>query len=133
MHAFLLLQRVPHVFARWYPRAGWREKRRDVLREGMVRSVRWNMGQRRTAFRPRTMVRDVGEAGGDGEEGGPGGELAPGVVEEEGIQRDPVRAKVLGRMWSEVWKEMIVVCVAVGIVAVVISYSAFRYILRSVW
>ncbi|KAL1941846.1 hypothetical protein VTO73DRAFT_6846 [Trametes versicolor] len=128
MHAFLLLQRVPHVFARWYPRAGWREKRRDVLREGMVRSVRWNLGQRRTAFRPRTMVRDVGE-----EDVGAGGELAPGVAEEEGIQRDPTRAKVLGRMWKEVWKEMIAVCVAVGVVAVAVSYFGLRYILRSVW
>ncbi|OJT08286.1 hypothetical protein TRAPUB_825 [Trametes pubescens] len=134
MHAFLLLQRVPHAFARWYPRAGWRAKRRAVLREGMVRSVWWNMGLRRTTFRPRTMVRDTGEANGDGEgEGGAGGELAPGVVEEEGIQRDPVRGKMLTRMWSEVWKEMIAVCVIVGAVASFVSFIGLRFILRSVW
>ncbi|KAI0371402.1 hypothetical protein BV20DRAFT_203668 [Pilatotrama ljubarskyi] len=125
MHAFLLVQRIPHVFASWYPRRAWLEKRRAVLREGLMRSVRWNLGLRRTTFRPRTMVQDVGL---EGEAGG--GELAPGVVEEEGVKPDPARAKVLTKMWSEVWMEMVGVCVATFAVTGVVGYVGLGYLLN---
>ncbi|RDX46191.1 hypothetical protein OH76DRAFT_902101 [Lentinus brumalis] len=130
MHAFLLLQRVPHYFAHWYPRKGWLEKRREVLREGMMRSVRWNMGMRRTAFRPRTAVRDSPDpAAGVGVHGG---ELAPGVAEAEGVRGDPARAKELTRMWKEVFLEMVGVCVAACAVGGALGYMGIRYILSHV-
>ncbi|KAI0646650.1 hypothetical protein C8Q79DRAFT_682979 [Trametes meyenii] len=124
MYAFLLAQRIPHAFARWYPRRAWLEKRRAVMREGLMRTVRGNLGLRRTAFRPRT---DIGE---DEETGG--GEIAPGVLEEERIETDPERTKMLRKMWSEVWKEMVAVCVAVGVVAITLSLIGLRSAVRYV-
>ncbi|KAI0747158.1 hypothetical protein C8Q80DRAFT_1220314 [Daedaleopsis nitida] len=137
MHAFLLVQRVPHYFARWYPRAGWLEKRRAVLREGMVRTVRWNLGMRRTAFRPRTGIDEVGAGNGE-TRGGPGdseregGQLAPGVAEEEGVRPDPARARLLTRQWKEVLYEMVGVSVAVCVVGGVFGYLGMRYVMSSV-
>ncbi|KAI0824901.1 hypothetical protein BC628DRAFT_1376486 [Trametes gibbosa] len=124
VHAVLALQRAAHAFARCYPRAAWRAKRRAVLREGIVRSVRWNLGQRRTTFRPRTM-RGAREGGGDGDgHGDEGGELAPGVSKEEVVARAPVRAKVLARMWSEVLMEEVAVCAVAGVLGVGVGYVA---------
>ncbi len=120
MHAFLLVQRIPHYFARYYPRRAWLEKRRTALREGMVLTVRWNMGLRRTTFRPRTMGKDKPES--------EGGELAQGVAEEESVHRDPVRARLLTRMWKEVLYEMAFVCAMVGVVGVVLGYVGIRYV-----
>ncbi|KAI0674649.1 hypothetical protein C8Q78DRAFT_967687 [Trametes maxima] len=125
MHAFLLAQRVPHVFARWYPRRAWLEKRRAVMREGLMRTVRGNLGLRRTAFRPRT---DVGE----GEDAG-GGEIAPGVLEDERIQTDPERTRMLRKMWSEVWQEMVFVSVVFGVVASALGFLGLRYVVRFTW
>ncbi|CDO71146.1 hypothetical protein BN946_scf184845.g16 [Trametes cinnabarina] len=107
MHAFLFVQRIPYYFARCYPRKRWLEKRRTVLREGMVRTLWWNLGLSKTTFRPRTMVRD-GHAAPE-ESSAKDGELAPGVAEQEAVRPDPVRAKVLTKLWSEVWQEMVAV------------------------
>lgn len=135
MHACLLVQRVPHYLAQLYPCKGWLEKRREVLREGMVRTVCWNMGMRRTAFRPRTAVRDdVHEKprvnGRRTEVHVHGGELAPGVAEAEGVRGDPVRTRELTRMWKEVFLEMVGVCVAVGVVGSVLVYMAVTSALK---
>ena len=113
MHLALLAQRAPHAFARWYPRAAWREKRRAALREGLACTVRWYMGSRRSAFRPRTEA---------------GGELAPGVKELEGVRGDPVRARALTRMWKEVFVEMVAVCLLVGIVGGVVAFLVMRWV-----
>lgn len=123
MHALLFLQRAEVMFGVWCARAAWRAKRRAVLREGMARSVRWNLGQRRTTFRPRTGVQE-GDAGG-------GGELAAGVGKEEAMERDPARAKVLGRMWREVWVEMVAVCAVVGGSGLVLVYMVLRLALTT--
>ncbi|KAH9930497.1 uncharacterized protein BXZ73DRAFT_90308 [Epithele typhae] len=98
MHVALAVQRVPHVFA---------TKRRAVMREGMARSVRYNLGMRRTAFRPRT----------EGE-----GELAPGVEELESVEREPERGRVLLRMWKEMLAEMIAVCAVAGLAGLGVLY-----------
>ncbi|KAI0690992.1 hypothetical protein C8T65DRAFT_711558 [Cerioporus squamosus] len=134
MHAFLQLQRVPHYFARWYPRRGWLEKRREVLREGMMRSVRWNMGMRRTAFRPRTAVSDDPQETPDAVAAVEvhGGELAPGVAEAEGVRGDPARARELTRMWKEVFLEMVGVCVAACVVGSALGYVGFTCALSRV-
>ncbi|RPD55549.1 hypothetical protein L226DRAFT_511620 [Lentinus tigrinus ALCF2SS1-7] len=136
MHAFLLVQRVPHYFARYYPRRTWLEKRREVLREGMVRSVRWNMGMRRTAFRPRTSVRDDLDEKSSGPAGAEvvvhGGELAPGVAEAEGVRGDPVRGRELTRIWKEVFLEMVGVCVATCVIGSVLGYMGITFAMRHV-
>ncbi|KAM5541811.1 hypothetical protein V8D89_004540 [Ganoderma adspersum] len=131
MHALLLAQRLPHYFAAWYPRRAWLAKRRAVVAEGMVRSVRWSMGMRRSAFRPRTdphlhLAHDAG-LGRRGEEGGEGGgELAPGVAEAEAVQRDPARAAELTRQWGAVLFELVGVSVGVGVLTSVVAYWGAR-------
>ncbi|KAF9815234.1 hypothetical protein IEO21_04681 [Rhodonia placenta] len=90
MHAVLLVQRIPHWFARWYPRRGWLEKRREVMREGIARSLRWNLGMRRVSFRPRTdVIQSLGLS-----------EDAPVHEnhEAESVRPDPAGAAVLVRL-----------------------------------
>lgn len=125
MHTTLFVQRIPNWFARWYPRDGWREKRRKVLREGMARSLRWNLGLRRVGYRPRTeVVRLVGGGDGDGE----GGELGEGVKDAEVVKPDPDGAKRLVREWREVLIEMVGVCGIVTVAVVVASWIGSRWV-----
>src|SRR5262249_31627494 len=53
--ALLVVQGYPMRFGRIYARIGrpgWMQKRREALAAGMVRVLRFQMGMRRTAFRP---------------------------------------------------------------------------------
>lgn len=132
MHAVLLVQRIPHWFARWYPRRGWLEKRREVMREGIARSLRWNLGMRRVSFRPRT---DVIQSLGLSEdapvhENHGGGQLAPGVKEAESVRPDPAGAAVLVRKWKQVMLEMILVCAGLGVVGVGTSWLSWTRLLQ---
>ncbi|OSD02630.1 hypothetical protein PYCCODRAFT_328980 [Trametes coccinea BRFM310] len=131
MHAFLFLQRIPHFVARYYPRRRWLEKRRIALREGMVRTLYWNLGMRKTTYRPRTMVQDVSPDDEDGP--AKGGELAPNVAEEEAVKPDPTRTKALTKMWSEVWKEMVAVCAVSSLVAGISAYLVLAYLVHCFW
>ncbi|KAI9061616.1 hypothetical protein FKP32DRAFT_1575763 [Trametes sanguinea] len=131
MHAFLFLQRIPHYVARYYPRKRWVEKRRIALREGMVRTLYWNLGMRKTTYRPRTMVQDVSPNAED--EPMKDGELAPHVAEEEAVRPDPRRTRVLTKMWSEVWKEMVAVCVGTSLVAGIAAYLILAYLYHCFW
>ncbi|KAH9887311.1 hypothetical protein C8Q73DRAFT_260350 [Cubamyces lactineus] len=124
MHAFLFVQRIPHYFARLYPRAGWHEERRALYREGLARSVWWNLGRRQTMFRPRSTVQDDGKS-----DGAVGGELPSGAAEEESVNLDPARAKVLMKMWSDVWREMVMVSIAACTLAGLLGYMCLRCIL----
>ena len=93
---------------------------------------------RRSAFRPRTELASVPDAQtqsqahsdvgakGAGANGGRGGELALGVAEAEAVQRDPARAQVLTRQWSEVLAELVGVSAAVGIFASAAAYWSVR-------
>ncbi|TFY82912.1 hypothetical protein EWM64_g1096 [Hericium alpestre] len=80
----LIGQRIPVYFARYYPRKGWVRKRRAMVKEGLVRMTRWNMGMRRTTFRPRTES-TVGRGG----ERQRGGDIGDGVEEAEKVIPDP--------------------------------------------
>ncbi|THH20319.1 hypothetical protein EW146_g1009 [Bondarzewia mesenterica] len=82
MHVSLFIQCIPVLFARYYPRRGWVDKRRGVVNEGLVRVVRWNIGMRRTAYRPRS-----GYSGEEVEDDG--GKLGEGVIEAESVVPDP--------------------------------------------
>ncbi|EKM56380.1 uncharacterized protein PHACADRAFT_92488 [Phanerochaete carnosa HHB-10118-sp] len=115
----LLVQSVPVLFGRWYPRRGWAEKRREVMREGLSRSVRWSLGMRRATFRPRTDVRVPAEAGSEDI----GGELADGVREIEAVQPDFAGGRVLLRKWREVVYEMVAVCAGASLVLVAIAWQ----------
>lgn len=122
LHWSLFVQRIPVLFGRWYPRRRWAEKRREVMREGLPRSVRWGLGMRRTTFRPRTDVRPPTLDGA----GGMGGEIPEGVQEAEAVVPDFVGGKVLARKWKEVIGEMVAVCVG----TVVLGSAAVFVMLR---
>ncbi|KAJ8468478.1 hypothetical protein ONZ51_g9608 [Trametes cubensis] len=126
VHAFLFMQRLPHYFAQLYQRKGWHEKRRALYREGLARSVWWNLGRRQTTFRPRTAVED----GGRQSDRAIGGELPSRVTDEESVNLDPARAQVLTKMWSEVWREMIVVSVTFATFAALLSYVGLRCLVK---
>ena len=93
---------------------------------------------RRSAFRPRTELAAVTgaqtrsqvhsdvRAKGAGANGGEGGELAPGVAEAEAVQRDPARAQILTRQWSEVLAELVGVSAVVGLFASAAAYWSVR-------
>ena len=124
MHALLLLQRIPHEFSRWYPRRAWREKRREVVREGLAMMVRWNMDMRRSSFRPRTDVCANGPGGG-------GGELARGVKEAESVEANPVHARKVTKMGKEVLLEMVAVCTLLCIMPTAILWACARHVMYS--
>lgn len=102
------VHKIPVWFGHWYPRHGWLEKRRTVFREGLVRSVRWRLGQRQASFRPRT---DTFKSDDTHE----GGELAGGVKEAESVPRDPAGARHVVRLWRELLFEMIAVLASIAL------------------
>ncbi|CAL1708828.1 unnamed protein product [Somion occarium] len=101
LHATFLLYKIPIWFSWWYPRKQWAVTRREVLSEGMARSVRWNLGMRRTNFRPRgNVIKNEG--------------LDDGQIEElERVIPDPEGGMALVRKWREMLAEMIGVCLGV--------------------
>lgn len=125
LHAALFLQRIPHWLTQYYPRQAWIIKRRVVLREGIARSVWWNLGRRRVLFRPRTDVKHGG--------GGAGGEMAVGVKEAETVQLDSESARSLVRRWREVMAEMVAVLVGAGIIALATAWTSFLVVRSWLW
>lgn len=120
LHWSLFVQRVPILFGKWYPRQSWVEKRRQVMREGLPRSVRWSLGMRRTTFRPRTDVRTSVESESDGL----GGDLSEHVKEAEAVQPDFAGGRVLARRWKEVVYEMAGVCAGTALVITITAWMA---------
>jgi len=105
MHSVFFLYKLPVWFSRWYPRRSWAENRRELLSEGIARSVRFNLGMRRPQFRPRTELQG---------EDHPSGTLAEGVEEKEAVVPDYPGAQVLVRKWKEMIAEMVIAHVVVG-------------------
>ncbi|KAA1478715.1 hypothetical protein DENSPDRAFT_695692 [Dentipellis sp. KUC8613] len=118
LHAALIGQRVPLWFLRWYPRQAWVAKRRAVIREGLVRITYWNLGMRKTSFRPRTEYSGVGK-----EEGG---DIAAGSEEEAKIVFDAESGKMLVRNMREVWAEMVTVLISVSVGAAYILWIILK-------
>lgn len=112
MHATLVIQKLPHVFARYYPRTGWSIKRREVMREAMVRSVRFSLGGRNTKYRPRTAV-DLQS----------GGELPAEFREQEGVPPDSVGANCTVRMWKEMMWEMGLICTLIAVPTTLVGWE----------
>ena len=122
LHWSLFIQRLPVWFASWYPRKGWAQKRREVMREGLPRAVRWSLGMRRVTFRPRTEVRPLVES----ELNSIGGELADGVKEAEAVVPDFIGGQRLSQKWKEVFAEMAAVCLGLGIAASAAVWLTWR-------
>lgn len=115
LHLTLFSHRVPVYFSKYYPRRGWTDKRREMIREALIRVTRWNLGMRKTTFRPRNAYgfsssegADLSKGGVKGENGSEaGGEMAEGVVEEEKIEPDYEGGRRLVKSFRNVWLEMV--------------------------
>ena len=112
LHLSLFIGRVPVYFTFYYPRRGWTDERREVIREGLIRFTRWNLGMRKTTFRPRKVYGAVSRTNVNWDKSesekanDEGGELADGVAEEEKVEPDYEGGKRLGRAFRNVWLEM---------------------------
>jgi hypothetical protein len=104
----LIYERIPQWFGEFYPRAGWRKERHVLTRVAMARIIRWQLGMRRTQFRPRNA--DSGEL------------VYPDdkARNEEAIVPDYDGAKVMMRRWKWLVYEMLAVC-GVGVALVALS------------
>lgn len=86
-----------------------------MIREALIRVTRWNLGMRKTTFRPRNAYgfsssegADLSKGGVKGENGSEaGGEMAEGVVEEEKIEPDYEGGRRLVKSFRNVWLEMV--------------------------
>jgi hypothetical protein len=79
------------LFAYYYPRASWRAKRAALTRASLSRVVMYQLGMRKTTFRPRTDK----------------GELAENVKDKEAISADPEGRKQLVSGWKTLFYEMV--------------------------
>ena len=95
------LAAIPVWFGRVYTRR-WEEERGRLTVEGLGRMVRWKMGMRRTAFRPRSEK----------------GELVEGVREREGVVRVEEDVQRFIGAWRGLMREMVLVLVAAGVAIV---------------
>ncbi|KAG9126430.1 hypothetical protein FRC07_003490 [Ceratobasidium sp. 392] len=89
----LFLTKLPYLFGKVYKVRDWEARRIRLSREGLSRMVRWQLGLRRTAFRPRRED----------------GDIAEGVEEAEAI----VPNMVLGQAFLKEYKLLIREMVAV--------------------
>jgi hypothetical protein len=103
----LYKERVPQFFGEIYPRKGWEVKRRELVRIAMARIVRWQLGMRKTMFRPRK------------EDGGDIVYPSEDVRVAEEISFDPAGREKLGKDWK--WLMIEMTSVLVGSLGVVVS------------
>ncbi|CAE6441146.1 unnamed protein product [Rhizoctonia solani] len=87
----LLLTKLPYYFGKVYRLRNWESRRVRISREGLSRVVRWQMGMRRTAFRPR--LED--------------GEIAPGVEQSEAVVPNMVLGQAFMREYNFLIREML--------------------------
>lgn len=120
LHLTLLSHRVPVYFSKYYPRRGWTDERRDMIREALIRVTRWNLGMRKTTFRPRQPY-DLSSPEDTG------GEIAEGVVEEEKVKPDYEGGRKLMKSFRNVWLEMIGVLGLGVVVCGVVGWAGIRY------
>jgi hypothetical protein len=111
----LTLAQVPMLFSCIYPRRGWRRKRAALIREALARVVRFQLGMRRTTFRPRTERGEVGED----------------VWRMEAVKPDPVGGARLVREYRALMVEM--AGVLAGSITLLISGVAGWYARQNGW
>ncbi|KAH7344792.1 hypothetical protein B0J17DRAFT_15315 [Rhizoctonia solani] len=87
----LSLAKLPYLFGRVYWLRNWESRRVRISREGLSRVVRWQMGMRRTAFRPRQED----------------GEIAPGVEQSEAVVPNMILGKAFMREYNLLIREML--------------------------
>ncbi|KAG8692666.1 hypothetical protein FRC09_011046 [Ceratobasidium sp. 395] len=99
----LLITRLPYLFGKLYKIRNWEARRIRLSREGLSRMVRWQLGFRRTAFRPRQED----------------GDIAEGVEEAEAVTPNMVLGQVFLKEYKLLIREMVGVIVgAVGLLGI---------------
>jgi len=119
----LYKERVPQFFGEIYPRKAWEMKRRGLVRIAMARIVRWQLGMRKTMFRPRTQAANDAE--------NEGGELVYASEAErkaEEVLLDPAGGEKLRKEWRWLMIEMMGVLVGSIVCGVCGVYVAGRSI-----
>ncbi|CAE6528581.1 unnamed protein product [Rhizoctonia solani] len=108
----LLLTKLPCLFGRVYPLRNWESRRVRISREGLSRVVRWQMGMRRTAFRPRQED----------------GELAPGVEQSEAVVPNMVLGRAFMREYNFLIREMVGVIGGVVLSVLAVGWKATSWL-----
>jgi hypothetical protein len=108
----LLLARVPYLFGRVYRIRDWESRRIKISREGLSRVVRWQLGMRRTVFRPRQED----------------GEIAPGVEQAEAVVPNMVLGQAFMREYNLFIREMLGVMGGVVLSVLAIGWKARSWV-----
>ncbi|CAE6396002.1 unnamed protein product [Rhizoctonia solani] len=108
----LLLAKVPYLFGRVYRIRNWESRRIRISREGLSRVVRWQLGMRRTIFRPRRED----------------GEIAPGVEQAEAIVPNMVLGQAFMREYNIFIREMLGVMGGVVLSVLVVGWKARSWV-----
>ncbi|KAF8761851.1 hypothetical protein RHS01_00833 [Rhizoctonia solani] len=106
----LLLGKVPYLFGRVYRIRNWESRRIRISREGLSRMVRWQLGMRRTVFRPRQED----------------GDIAPGVEQAEAVVPNMVLGQAFLREYNLFIREMLGVMGGVVLSALAVGWQARR-------
>jgi len=110
----LAVTMYPRWFGWLYPRKRWEERRVHITKEGMRRLVRFNLGLRRTAFRPRS----EGDA-----------LLEDEVKRAEAILPDPIGAEKLMKEYRLMLAEMGLVTASCAILGCICTCAfALRFV-----
>ncbi|KAJ1311231.1 hypothetical protein OPQ81_009731 [Rhizoctonia solani] len=110
----LLLSKIPYFFGRVYRFRNWESRRVRISREGLSRVVRWQMGMRRTAFRPRQED----------------GEMAPGVEQLEAVVPNTILGQAFMRDYNLLIREMLGVMSGVVFSILAIAWKTSDWVLR---
>jgi hypothetical protein len=141
-----LAMRVPVLFGEWYPRRGWEQKRREVIRRALPRVVCRSLGGRLTKFFaggvpgvPATSQPDRDVATQDGAIKVSTGDTKLSTVNPPSLRDEKWEVvdvendlwvdegREIGRMWRELWREMFTVA---GVGALGIGIGIFMVALR---
>ncbi|QRW05464.1 transmembrane protein [Ceratobasidium sp. AG-Ba] len=108
----LLINKVPYLFGKVYRIRNWEARYTRLSREGLTRVVRWQLGMRRTAFRPRQED----------------GDLAKGVQEAESIVPNMTLGNAFVREWRFLIREMIGVIVGTAVLCAIAGWKFWKLV-----
>ncbi|CAE7213155.1 unnamed protein product [Rhizoctonia solani] len=112
LHTKLFFTKLPYLFGKLYPLRNWESRRVRISREGLSRVVRWQMGMRRTAFRPRQED----------------GEIAPGVEQSEAVVPNMVLGQAFMREYNLLIREMLGVIGGTVLSVLAVGWKAWSWL-----
>lgn len=109
----LFLVKMPYLFGKVYRIRDWEARRIKLSREGISRMIRWQMGMRRTVFRPRRED----------------GAIAEGVEELEAMVPNMVLGRAFMREYNSLIREMVGVMGGAVVLVLALGWKIKNYIL----